>query len=358
MDGVDVATSEIRNNSISVVYEKTFPYSPEISDKLKQVSLSVNRFSIDELATLDVEIGKHFAAAAERALKKHGRQSKQVLAIGSHGQTIKHSPNMPNPYSMQIGHGPTIAAKTGVTTITDFRSLDVAMGGQGAPLVPAFHEWCFAPISNERIMLNIGGIANITILSPSHDNPIGYDTGPGNCLMDEWAQIHLGKSYDENGSWAASGKVIPVLLEELLSNEYFEKQYPKSTGRESFNLELLAKEKTSGRGIKEKSPENIQATLLQFTAESIRASVEKTAADPDSPIYICGGGFYNKFLVKTLRQLFPNRKVDSTRSLGYSPAFLEAVAFSWLAYMRLSNLPVKLVTSEKVKYLPLGAIHA
>ncbi len=354
MDGIDVALTDIRKTSISLIEKINVPYPKTISSQLEEIVLKEKKSTPHELATLDINIGRHFGMAANRALKKQNLKGSEIIAIGSHGQTVKHSPAPPTPYSLQIGHGAVIAALTGITTVADFRSLDVALGGQGAPLVPAFHDWCFGPSNSERIILNIGGIANINSLS---DHPIALDTGPGNCLMDEWTKIHLNRPYDENGSWAASGKIIPSLLKKLLDHEYFKKPPPKSTGRELFNIEFL--ERTIAESIQQpESPEDIQATLLMFSVESIKTAITLSSSDNSSPIFICGGGYYNKNLVKSLQLAFPMRKISSTDALGYCPSFIEAAAFSWLAYMRVNNLPVKLVTSDTVKYLELGAVHA
>ena len=219
MDGIDVALTDIRKNSISLIEKINVPYPKAISSQLEDVVLKEKMLTTHELAILDINLGHQFGMAAIQVLKRKDLKGSEIIAIGSHGQTVRHCPTSPTPYSLQIGHGATIAALSKITTITDFRSLDIAHGGQGAPLVPAFHEWCFAPANGERIILNIGGIANITILNSISDHPIALDTGPGNCLMDEWIKIHLNQPYDKNGSWAASGKVIPNLLKNLLNHE-------------------------------------------------------------------------------------------------------------------------------------------
>ena len=264
MDGVDVVISEIRRLSLSVIGSITVPYKKKLRTALDRVVLNNEPLTIHSYAVLDVEIGKEFAEAVNYALQEFGIKNNRIIAVGSHGQTLRHSPSSAPPYSLQIGDGATIAALTNITCISNFRSLDIAKGGQGAPLVPAFHEWCFSSEDKERSILNIGGIANVTILNSDNTHPLGFDTGPGNCLMDEWTKLHLGKPYDKGGTWASSGKTIPLLLESLLDYDYFKKDIPKSTGREEFNLRFL-REKITSTSMRSASSENIQATLLELS---------------------------------------------------------------------------------------------
>ena len=357
MDGVDVVISEIQKTSLLVIGSMTVPYRKKLKAMLDRVILNNEPLAIHDFAVLDVEIGKEFAGAVNDALQKFGIKYNQIIAIGSHGQTIRHSPSPPTPYSLQIGDGATIAALTNITCVSNFRSLDIAQGGQGAPLVPAFHEWCFSSKNKERSILNIGGIANLTIINSDNNQPFGFDTGPGNCLMDEWSNLHLGEPYDKSGAWASSGQTIPLLLENLLDHDYFKKGIPKSTGREEFNLRFL-RERITNTSMSSAPPENIQATLLEFTAYSITVALDLFTKEKTSDVFVCGGGFYNTALMKALKTSMSARDFFSTEKIGYDPRFVEASAFSWLAFMRINRLAVKLVTSKKMKRLHLGAIHS
>ena len=223
--------------------------------------------------------------------------------------------------------------------------------------MPAFHEWCFSSEDKERSILNIGGIANLTILNSDNTQPLGFDTGPGNCLMDEWTNLHLGEPYDKEGTWASSGKTIPLLLESLLDYDYFKKDIPKSTGREEFNLRFL-REKITSTSMNSASSEDIQATLLELSTNSITTALDTFTKQKASDVFVCGGGFYNTALIGALRNAMPARSFFSTEKIGYDPRFVEATAFSWLAFMRISRLPVKLVTSKRMRRLQLGAIHS
>ncbi len=357
MDGVDVVISEIRSLSLSVIGSITVPYKKKLRRTLDRVVLNNEPLTIHSYAVLDVEIGKEFAEAVNYALQEFGIKNNHIIAVGSHGQTLRHSPSSAPPYSLQIGDGATIAALTNITCISNFRSLDIAKGGQGAPLVPAFHEWCFSSEDKERSILNIGGIANLTILNSDNTHPLGFDTGPGNCLMDEWTNLHLGEPYDKEGTWASSGKTIPLLLESLLDYDYFKKDIPKSTGREEFNLRFL-REKITSTSMSSASSEDIQATLLDLSTYSITAALDTFTKQKASDVFVCGGGFYNTALIGALRNAMPARSFFSTEKVGYDPRFVEATAFSWLAFMRISRLPVKLVTSKRMRRLQLGAIHS
>ncbi len=357
MDGVDVVISEIEKLSLSVIGSITVPYKQKVKAMLDRVVLNNEPLPIHDFAVMDVEIGKVFAEAVNDALREFGIRHNQIIAVGSHGQTLRHSPFTATPYSLQIGDGATIAALTNITCISNFRSLDVAKGGQGAPLVPAFHEWCFSSKDRERSILNIGGIANLTIINSDSSQPLGFDTGPGNCLMDEWCNLHLGEPYDKGGAWASSGKTLPLLLENLLGHDYFTRDIPKSTGREEFNLKFL-REIIASTSIGSAPPENIQATLLELSAYSITTALDSFTKEKGSDVFVCGGGFYNTALISALKTSMPVRNFFSTEKIGYDPKFVEAAAFSWLAFMRMNRLPVKLVTSKKMRRLHLGAIHS
>ncbi|MGR8950547.1 MAG: anhydro-N-acetylmuramic acid kinase, partial [Gammaproteobacteria bacterium] len=237
MDGIDAALVDIRDCELSTIASLSVSYPNSLQKKLFAAIAPDAKFSLHDYATLDVEVGQAFASACNELLDDAGRRASDVVAIGSHGQTLQHSPRTSPAYTIQIGDGATIAAQTKIDVVNNFRNIDVATGGQGAPLVPAFHEWMFRDDTLERVVLNIGGIANVTLLpKDSRKALVGFDTGPGNCLMDAWIMQCRGKPYDDAGQWAASGHCSETLLEALRRDEYFSASIPKSTGREQFNV--------------------------------------------------------------------------------------------------------------------------
>lgn len=273
-----------------------------------------------------------------------------VLAIGCHGQTVRHRPQ--TGFSLQLVDANIIAERTGISVVSDFRRRDMAVGGQGAPLVPAFNQALFASAQSTRVLLNLGGIANITVLpATSDDKPVvGYDTGPANLLLDAWAALHIGKDYDADGAWAESGQVIEPLLNQLLAEPFFAKTYPKSTGREAFNLawlqsELQSFEQTSAN--LRYSSADVQSTLTELTAISasnqinafIQGASTKNDTSDKSAVYVCGGGALNSYLMQRLQAHIPHCKVETTASLGLEPTWVEAVAFAWLARQTLIGAP-------------------
>nr|MCH9673000.1 anhydro-N-acetylmuramic acid kinase [Gammaproteobacteria bacterium] len=261
----------------------------------------------------------------------------RVVAIGSHGQTIRHRPNANPRFTMQIGDPNIITERTGVTTVADFRRRDVAAGGQGAPLVPAFHDWLFRSASVDRAVVNIGGIANVTILDSTRSTTVlGFDTGPGNGLMDSWVAKHHDRRFDEGGTWASTGRVNQALLERLLGDPYFEAPPPKSTGREDFNLEWL--ERRAGAILSNVAASDVQATLCALTAQSIADSITDVAPST-TELFVCGGGTHNLTLMSALRERCEARSVAPTHTLGLDPDWVEAVAFAWLAKQTLSRAP-------------------
>ena len=288
----------------------------------------------------DVLLGECFAKAVIALIEKTGVSKQEVRAIGSHGQTLRHSPDSDTPSTLQIGDPNIIAERTGLTTVADFRRRDIAAGGQGAPLVPAFHQAVLHDPAHDRIILNIGGIANITLLPA---NPVieisGFDTGPGNALLDAWIQRQQNAPYDRNGKWATSGKVHPELLTALLGEPYFFRDAPKSTGRDVFNLEWLS---NCWPSVAELAPQDVQATLLELTAVSIVDAIQQTRPEP-AQVLVCGGGVHNSALLQRLQELLPGQPVLSTSEAGLDPDWVEAMAFAWLAKQTLlhqaGNLP-------------------
>lgn len=309
---------------------------------------------IDRMGELDIALGRLFAEASLSLIAQTGHSATDIVAIGSHGQTIRHRPrNLSGMnFTLQIGDPNTIAQLTGITTIADFRRRDMSAGGQGAPLVPAFHHAVFASAQQYRVLLNIGGIANITLLSP--DGEVGgYDTGPGNGLMDAWIAHRVGQKIDWNGKWAKSGQVCRALFDILYSHPYFTLPSPKSTGREEFSLEWLL-------GVLQAFPslpdQDVQATLLELTARSIADQIG--CHGEQGEVLVCGGGAHNSALMQRLALLLPTFKVCTTGEFGIPVDYVEAAAFAWLAMRTLSHLPgnIPAVTGAHEE-LVLGGIY-
>lgn len=289
----------------------------------------------------DYQLANLFAQACNELLASSGVDASQVHAIGSHGQTIRHEPNLSTPFTLQIGDPNIIAQLTGITTVADFRRKDMAAGGQGAPLAPAFHSALFRSESADRAILNIGGMANLTLLpSDASLEATGFDTGPGNALIDHWCQLHLNQAFDLNGDWARSGSIEEALLEQLLSAAYFKTPPPKSTGREFFNYEWLSGHLNNYSKVI--SPEDVAATLVELTARTISQDLHFHFTDCKE-VYVCGGGAHNNFLMERIAKLNPGRLILTTQTLGISPDWVEAIAFAWLAKQTLQrktgNLP-------------------
>lgn len=299
-------------------------------------------------------------------LQQSNTDSESVLAIGCHGQTVRHRPQMG--FSLQLLDANIIAERTGISVVSDFRRRDMAVGGQGAPLVPAFHQALFAMPDSTRVLLNLGGIANITVL-PANDSSInantavvnnssviGYDTGPANLLLDAWTALHTDKDYDAGGAWAQSGQVVEPLLNQLIEHPFFARTYPKSTGREDFNLAWLQSElqkfDQASAHIRYSSAD-VQATLTELTAMSASMQINMfIEVNENSSVYVCGGGALNDYLMTRLQAHLPHCTVETTTSLGLNPAWVEAVAFAWLARQTLmgetGNLPAVTGASKGV----------
>ena len=284
------------------------------------------------MGALDRCLGQLFAEATTRLLEKANVAHERVCAIGSHGQTIRHHPDRIPAFTLQIGDPNTIAVMTGITTVADFRRMDVASGGQGAPLVPAFHDAVLRSPDENRVVINIGGMANITLLADN--TPVcGFDTGPGNILMDSWIQKNCQASYDKNGEWAASGECHQPLLSELLSHPYICAPAPKSTGRETFHLAWLESVLAGFSPIK---TADVQRSLLEFTARTIALAVN-TLPVSIHRVLLCGGGSNNQLLSERIGALLENLIVSNTTSFGIEADWLEAIAFAWLAKQRIEH---------------------
>ncbi|HIF50853.1 MAG TPA: anhydro-N-acetylmuramic acid kinase [Thiotrichaceae bacterium] len=352
MDAIDAALVEFDNKASPKLYRE-YP----IDNALRhQVRLINEKSDLGHIADLDHKLGHLFAKAVNDLLKEANIAPEQVTAIGSHGQTILHKPNTTHKTSIQIADPNIICAETGITTVADFRRMDMAYGGQGAPLASAFHQYQFQQNGKYIVILNIGGIANITLLANDGSNVIGFDTGPGNGLLDDWIQKNKNEEYDKDSLWASSGKENNELLELLLSDEYFSLAAPKSTGREYFNLQWL--QVYLSKQNSEISPEDVQATLLKLSATTICNSI-KEMANEYNEVLLCGGGAYNPALMKTIQNLLPQIKVSTTTDYGLTPDCIEAVTFAWLAKQRIENKPANLpsVTGANKEVL-LGGVYS
>lgn len=350
-DGVDAAL--LRFEPIpTVVAATTLAYPASLRTRLLELTRPDAAVPLDVLGALDVEVGHAFADAALDLLARTGIGAAAVVAIGSHGQTIRHRPDGMHPFSWQIGDAAVIAERTGITTVADFRRADVAAGGQGAPLAPAFHAAVFATLA-PCALLNLGGIANLTLLAV--DGGIrGFDTGPANCLMDAWVERHLGQARDEGGVWARSGRCDSGLLERLLDDPYFTRRGARSSGREHFHLAWL-----DSRLIESTlSAADVQATLLALSARTIADALR--AEDPSvAAIYACGGGVHNPALMAAIAEAVAPAALQTTAAAGLDPDFVEAALFAWLARERLAGRPGNRVDVTAARGpRVLGAVHA
>jgi anhydro-N-acetylmuramic acid kinase len=346
MDGIDLVLCEIDEHSCKLIHSHEYPYPKELKDEiLTSISTAV---TLKKVGTLDAKLGHLFARAINRFILEKRINAADVTAIGLHGQTLWHEPNATFAFSMQLGCPNVVSAKTGLCVVTDFRRMDIANGGQGAPFAPAFHEFAFTSLGKKTAVANIGGMANISLLDKELK---GWDTGPGNVLLDMWIQKCKKQNYDRDGDFARSGEADEALLEALLNDPYFKKLPPKSTGREYFNESWLASQLPIFNTIKD---ENIQATLLEVTARSIANDVKRSQAQL---LIVCGGGAKNGFLMQRLAQLC-QIEVNPSDAYGIHADSLEAMAFAWLAYKRIHKEEVNLssVTGANKNSL-LGGIY-
>jgi len=333
MDGIDAALMHFGDHRCETLATHSERYPLELQQRLRAAAADPGRLSIDTVGSLDQWVGECFRDAALELLAAAGTDAHRVAAIGSHGQTIRHRPRADRPFTVQIGDPNVIVHGTGITTVADFRRRDIAAGGQGAPLAPAFHAWLFGHTAEQRVVLNIGGFANVTVLPP-RGVPTGFDTGPGNALMDAWIRRHHGSEFDDRGSWAASGKEDAGLLARLLDDPYFDEPPPKSTGFEYFNLDWLDQR----LGHATADPADVQATLLGLTAMSIRDAIRRHAPQT-TDVAACGGGAHNSALMARLSRELAPASLVSTEALGLEPDWVEAAAFAWLARQTLLGRP-------------------
>jgi anhydro-N-acetylmuramic acid kinase len=353
LDGVDIAIIDFAQHPPTLIHSATFPYQQSLAQQIREITVS-GTADLDSLCRLDVELGNTYAQIINQSLEETNLNVTQIRAIGNHGQTIRHSPATDLPYTLQIGDPNIIAAKTGITTVADFRRQDIALGGQGAPLAPAFHQYLFRSNSSNRAIINIGGIANITYL-PSHPDSdvIGFDTGPGNTLSDYWINRHKGVARDENGDWAATGNIISDLLDTLLRDEsYFQQPLPKTTGTEHFNANWLLPQLQPNL-----ANEDVQATLIELTAITIARGIEQLPSTP-AECFLCGGGVHNSYLIERLQRALPDYQILSTSHLGLDPDYVEAAAFAWLARQNMNRQAGNLLSVTQAKsQAVLGGVY-
>lgn len=335
VDAIDAVLCNIdssSSNPIQLIHNKTLSFPNVIQQQIHSISnAEYTHDPIEEMALLDRELGELFAEAVDELLKDSEYSKNDITAIGSHGQTIRHRPDAYHPFTIQIGNPHSIAARTGITTVADFRTRDMVYGGQGAPLVPAFHQAILHNPQQDRVVVNLGGIANITYLPAQGKEVVGYDTGPANTLMDQWIALHQNKSYDHNGQWAQQGSVLPELLKAFKEDPYFAKPYPKSTGREHFNLGWLKQ-----YSIDPFSPQDIQATLLELTTQTVSEAIQQHTHN--GTVILCGGGAYNPVLQQSLKEHLKGFEIKTSQDFGIAPDWIEAMAFAWLAHRCLNNL--------------------
>ena len=332
LDGVDVVLAVIDENSVTQLASLSWP----IPIAVKEAVLAICQgqpLTLSQLGQLDNRLGNLFADAVLALMSQEKLAAQDIVAIGCHGQTVWHEPTGDAPHTMQIGDNNIIAARTGVSVVGDFRRRDMALGGQGAPLVPAFHQALLAHVSERRMILNIGGIANLSLLIPGQ--PVrGFDTGPGNMLIDAWIWRNLGKPYDKDAEWANEGKVILPLLQDMLNDPYFAAPVPKSTGREYFNYGWLSQFLARYPGLR---AQDVQATLTELTAVTISEQVLLSGGC--ERLLVCGGGSRNPLVMARLAGLLAGTEVATTDEYGISGDDMEALAFAWLAWRTVAGLP-------------------
>jgi anhydro-N-acetylmuramic acid kinase len=377
VDGIDAALVDFSGSTPKLIET----HSEKIPAELKTAALtfhSSGENELDRLGTADVQLGRLFGQATNNLLKKANIQASDVVAIGSHGQNIRHRPDAAYPFTLQIGDPNIIAELTGITTVADFRRRDIAAGGNGAPFAPLFHNEVLRSKTTNRAIVNIGGISNVSLLAPTLALPravaqgreqdpklpplhevrgragvgvIGFDIGPGNGLLDAWIKKHKNKEYDQNGEWAATGKIDQELLDKLLADPYFKKAAPKSTGREYFNLTWL------NNYLEQQAAVDVQATLVELTAQTIIDAVKKQDFK-NGELVICGGGTHNKYLMQRLAKLAPEFSVLTTDDLDIPADWIEAMLFAWLAKQTMEHKQVDTCSVTGAKHpVILGGIY-
>jgi len=330
-DGVDACLAEFPGGSARLVGHVSHPFDTDLRRAILRV---VDGASLSEASELDVRLADTYVTAVSRLLEATGRDRESIRAIGCHGQTVLHRPEGPSPTSIQLGDPHRLAVHAGIDVVADFRRADLAAGGQGAPLAPAFHAAVFGSPRETRAVINIGGMSNMTVIPAGSRHITGFDTGPGNALLDGWIERHHGQRFDRHGEWATRGRIDAGLLESLLSDAYFARNPPKSTGREYFHLQWLDR---ALAGVDAVAPEDVQATLTELTAVTIARAV-RDHASAARRVLICGGGARNTQLMQRLAAHLGDRRLASTQTLGIAPEHVEAMAFAWLAQRRIRGL--------------------
>lgn len=352
-DSIDAALVSFNRGTPQLIASHAHPWADDLRERMLAVAQGEAMLDLDAFGRLDVEIAHGFADAAMRLLETSGTPAHAVRAIGTHGQTLRHRPGGAHPFTMQLGDPSVIAERCRIDVVADFRRADMAAGGQGAPLLPALHAMLLSRPRHARVVLNLGGIANITVLD-ADGSVLGFDTGPANGLLDAWCLRRRGEAFDRDGSFAASGKVDADLLRAMLSDAYFALAPPKSTGREHFHLEWLATHERAAL----LSAADVQATLLELTARSVAEAIDRHAPNAHE-VLACGGGVHNAVLMRRLGELLSPRSLTNTSRHGVDPDFIEATAFAWLARQRLLGLPGNLpaVTGARGERV-LGAVYS
>jgi anhydro-N-acetylmuramic acid kinase len=348
LDGVDAVLADLAGARPRLLADFHLPFDAPLQRELLALNARCDN-ELERAALAGNALAQRYAQAVEAALAKATTPASAVRAIGCHGQTIRHRPELG--FTTQIGNAALLAELTGLRVVADFRSRDVAAGGQGAPLAPAFHAALFGNAKEDRVALNLGGIANLSYL-PRNGTVTGFDSGPGNCLLDAWIREHHRKPYDRDGRWAASGRVIPRLLSRLLAHPYFRRRPPKSTGREEFSLKWLRHRlRSNDRAV------DVQATLNELTALTVARAVRQYCPRARE-VFVCGGGARNLALFTRLAAMLPRTRVATTAVLGIEPEHVEALAFAWLARQALKREPGNLpaVTGARGARV-LGAIY-
>ena len=337
MDGIDAVVAEFNNAGARILAQRTLPFPEPVVEALERARSDPDSFPAAGLARLDALLGEAFATAALEVIDAAGLAPAQVRAIGSHGQTILHRPDEVPPATLQIADPHRIAARTGIVTVADFRRSDLAAGGQGAPLAPLLHHKLLSSLEENRVVLNLGGIANISIL-PGSGGVRGFDTGPANCFLDFWYRCHHSGRFDSAGCWATTGKVDPDWLSTLLADDYFARPAPKSTGIEYFSPMWLESRLPAWAALR---PADIQATLMELTAQSIANAIAALPQD-ERPVRVvaCGGGVHNQALMQRLSELLQSTPLDSSARFGLDPDHIESLLFAWLARERLALRPL------------------
>ena len=361
MDGIDAALVSFDDSGTQhhgdVLETRCEPYAAELRARLERAVANPAAIGLAELGALDTAIAQAFAGTARALLQQAGRDPTEIAAIGSHGQTVLHAPDPPEAFSLQLGRPAGIAVQTGITTIGDFRNADIAAGGQGAPLAPAFHHWAFANSHESRAVLNLGGIANLTLL-PATGDVTGFDSGPANNLLDGWARTHLQQPFDQDGQWSAGGRVCQELLNLMLQEPYFGARPPKSTGPELFNLAWLQRHLDQLAAHSEPiAARDVQASLAELTATTVADALRRTPGELPAAVAVCGGGARNLDLLQRLRAQLPGVRMEPTDAWGIAAEWVEAVAFAWLARERLAGRPNNLPTvTGASRSLSLGSV--